>query len=116
MNPTVSIFVAATLLLASSGAEAARGTAGGSTNLMLPPTPPASTAQPHTNPICGVFTDQGLGALPGAPGSSTYDPFGALPSLNNPGSALAPTPGTSAAGINRPSTSSGTTSGTTGGM
>jgi hypothetical protein len=57
MNPTV----AATLLLASSGAEAARGTAGGSTNLMLPPTPPASTAQPHTNPIGGVFTDQGLG-------------------------------------------------------
>jgi hypothetical protein len=116
MNPTVSIFVAATLLLASSGAEAARGTAGGSTNLMLPPTPPASPAQPHTNPIGGVFTDQGLGALPGAPGSSTYDPFGALPSLNNPGSALAPTPGTSAAGINTPSTSSGTTSGTTGGM
>jgi hypothetical protein len=111
MNPTV----AATLLLASSGAEAARGTAGGSTNLMLPPTPPASTAQPHTNPIGGVFTDQGLGALPGAPGSSTYDPFGALPSLN-PGSALAPTPGTSAAGINTPSTSSGTTSGTTGRM
>ena len=61
MNPTVSIFVAATLLLASSGAEAARGTAGGSTNLMLPPTPPASTAQPHTNPIGGVFTDQGVG-------------------------------------------------------
>ena len=111
MNPTVSIFVAATPLLASSGAEAARGT-----NLMLPPTPPASTAQPHTNPIGGVFTDQGLGALPGAPGSSTYDPFGALPSLNNPGSPLAPTPGTSAAGINTPSTSSGTTSGTTGGM
>jgi hypothetical protein len=116
MNPTVSIFVAATPLLASSGAEAARGTAGGSTNLMLPPTPPASTAQPHTNPIGGVFTDQGLGALPGAPGSSTYDPFGALPSLNNPGSPLAPTPGTSATGINTPSTSSGTTSSTTGGM
>jgi hypothetical protein len=33
MNPTVSIFVAATPLLASSGAEAARGTGGGSTNL-----------------------------------------------------------------------------------
>ena len=61
MNPTVSIFVAATPLLASSGAEAARGTAGGSTNLRLPPNPPVSTAQPHTNPIGGVFTDQGLG-------------------------------------------------------
>ena len=74
MNPTVSIFVAATPLLA----------------WMLPPTPPASTAQPHTNPIGGVFTDQGLGVLPGAPGSSTYDPFGALPSLNNPALPLHP--------------------------
>ena len=61
MNPTVSIFVAATLLLASSGAEAARGTAGGSTNLMLPPTPPASTAQPHTNPIGGRVHRPGVG-------------------------------------------------------
>jgi hypothetical protein len=47
------------------------------------------------------------GALPGNPGSATYDPNAALPSLNNPGSALAPLPGTSGAGFNSPSTTSG---------
>jgi hypothetical protein len=47
------------------------------------------------------------GALPGDPGSATYDPDAALPSLNNPGSALAPLPGTSSAGFNSPSTNSG---------
>jgi hypothetical protein len=26
------------------------------------------------NPIGGVFTEQGFGALPGNPGSPTYDP------------------------------------------
>ena len=69
MNPTVSIFVAATPLLASSGAEAARGTAGGSTNLRLPPNPPASTAQPHTlsaacSPTRGWGPCQALQDLP----------------------------------------------------
>jgi hypothetical protein len=69
MNPTVSIFVAATPLLASSGAEAARGTAGGSTNLMLPPTPPASTAQLPTlsaacSPTRGWGPCQALQDLP----------------------------------------------------
>jgi hypothetical protein len=39
------------------------------------------------------------GALPGEPGSPTYDPNAALPSLGNAGSALAPNPGTSAAGF-----------------
>jgi hypothetical protein len=48
------------------------------------------------------------GALPGEPGSPTYDPNAALPSLGNAGSALAPNPGTSAAGFNTPSVSSGT--------
>jgi len=48
------------------------------------------------------------GALPGEPGSPAYDPIAALPSLGNTGSALAPNPGTSAAGFNNPSVSSGT--------
>jgi hypothetical protein len=48
------------------------------------------------------------GALPGEPGSPTYDPNAALRSLGNAGSALAPNPGTSAAGFNAPSVSSGT--------
>ena len=55
----------------------------------------------------GVPNQQSFGALPGSPGSATYDPYAALPSLGNQGSALAPTPGTSASGIRTPSTSSG---------
>jgi len=124
MRSAFSILVAAALLFGSSSAEAARGTAGNN-NLMLPPIPPISTAPPqtnpiggvntgqsfgvlpgfpHTNPIGGAGTSQNFGALPGNPGSPTFDPNAALPSLNDPGSALAPTPGTSASGINTPST------------
>jgi hypothetical protein len=33
----------------------------------------------ETNPVTG----QAFGALPGGPGSPTYDPNAALPSLNN---------------------------------
>jgi hypothetical protein len=55
----------------------------------------------------GVHSQQSFGALPGSPGSATYDPYAALPSLGNQGSALAPTVGTSASGIRAPSTSSG---------
>jgi hypothetical protein len=63
-----------------------------------------------TNPAAtGVPNPQSFGALPGNPGSPTYDPNAALPSLNNQGSALTPTPGTSGAGFNTPST--GTSSG-----
>ena len=51
---------------------------------------------------------QSFGALPGEPGSATYDPNAALPSLGNESSALAPATGTSAAGFNTPSVSSGT--------
>ena len=90
MKQTFSIFVAATLLLASSSAEAARNS-----NLILPPTPSISTAPPQTNPIGGVGTGQNFGALPGEPGSPTYNPNAALPPLNNP------------AGTTAPSTSSG---------
>jgi hypothetical protein len=42
----------------------------------------------------GVHSQQSFGALPGSPGSATYDPY-------------APTVGTSASGIRAPSTSSG---------
>ena len=104
MNPTFSILVAAILLLASSSAEAARGTAAGNSNLILPP-PPISTIPPQTNPIGGVGTGQNFGALPGNPGSPTYDPNAALPSLGNSGSTLAPLGGT----LTAPSTSTGTT-------
>ena len=116
MNPTFSIFVAATLLLAPTGAEAARGPAAGNRNLALSPMPQISTAPPQTNPIGGVnqsfgvvpganpVTGRAFGALPGGPGPPTYDPNAALPSLNNAGSALAPA-GTS--GPTAPSTSSG---------
>ena len=103
MKSTFSIFVATTLLLASSTAEAAHGTAAGNSNPILSPPPPILTAPPQTNPIGGVnqsvgiapglpeinpITGQAFGALPGQPGSPTYDPNAALPSLNNAGSAL----------------------------
>jgi len=119
MNPTFSIFVAAALLLATPSAEAAREPAAGNRNPALPPIPQISTAPPQTNPLGGVnqsfgvvpgfdqtnpVTGQAFGALPGGPGSPTYDPNAALPSLNNAGSALAPA-GTS--GLTAPSTSSG---------
>ncbi len=55
-----------------------------------------------------IDMQQNFGALPGEPGSATYDPNAALPSLGNNGSALAPDPATSAAGFNSPSVSSGT--------
>src|SRR5262245_58551444 len=92
MNSTFSVFLAAALLLGSTSAEAARGTAAGSTNPMLPPPSPFSSTPltPHTNPIGGAGIGQNFGALPGNPGSPTFDPSAALPSLNNPGSALAP--------------------------
>jgi hypothetical protein len=120
MKSTFSVFVAAALLLGSSNAEAARGTAAGGTNPMLPPPSPfSSTPLTPTNPIGGAGIGQNFGALPGNSGSPTFDPNAALPSLNNPGSALAPLPGTpgsalapmpgtSGSGINAPSTGTGT--------
>ena len=93
MKPSFSIFVAAALLLGSSSAEAAGRTASGS-NPMLPPPSPTITSPPQTNPIGGGIgtgvTGQNFGALPGNPGSPTYNPNAALslPSLNNSGSAL----------------------------
>jgi hypothetical protein len=121
MNTTFFIFVAAASLVASTSAEAARGPEASNRNLALPPLPQISTAPPQTNPIGGVnqsfsvvpgfaetnpVTGQAFGALPGGPGSPTYDPNAALPSLGNAGSALAPLGGTAIA----PSTSVGGTS------
>jgi hypothetical protein len=93
MKSTLSIFVATTLLLESSTAEAAHGTAAGNNNPILYPPPPISTAPPQTNPIGGVnqsvgiapglpeinpIAGQAFGALPGQPGSPTYDRNAAL--------------------------------------
>jgi len=61
-----------------------------------------------TAPLTPNSMLQNFGALPGEPGSATYDPNAALPSLGNEGSSIAPTPGTSDAGFNSPSVSSGT--------
>jgi hypothetical protein len=99
MTPSFYIFVAVALLLALSSAEAARATASGS-NPMLPPPSPVTPAPltPQTNPIGGTGIPQSFGALPGAPGSPTYDPNAALPSLNNSGSGLAPLPGPTPSG------------------
>jgi hypothetical protein len=78
-------------------------------------TPPvnAGAIAPFSQPnMTGLYDD---GALSGAPGSATFDPNAALPSLGNPGSALAPNPGTSGAGFASPNTNSGTTPGLNGG-
>jgi hypothetical protein len=86
MKPAFPILLLVTLLTGASGAQAASTGAIGS-NPLLPP-PSAITPLPQTNPgLLGpnAFGAQSPGALPGTPGSPTYNPFGALPSLNNPG-------------------------------
>ena len=118
MKPTFPILVAAAVLLGASSAEAARPMAGNS-NIIIAPTPPLPAAnqfrgampQPLgmlpvntgaigiTSPSAlGVPGQQTFGALPGNPGSATYDPNAALPSLGNSGSAIAPDQGTLSAG------------------
>jgi hypothetical protein len=115
MKSEFPIFLAADLLLGSSGAEGAPNN-----NIILAPPSPISSTPPQTNPgAIGLLnpanpafgTSQNFGALPGNPGSPTYNPNAALPSLGNSGSALAPSAGTSSSGINTPSTSSGTSGG-----
>jgi hypothetical protein len=130
MKPAFPILAVAALLLGAGTAEAARpmGHAANS-NIILPAPPVESSLPPPTNsgaldlpqplgtpPVnsgaigitnpaaIGVPGQQSFGALPGNPGSATYDPNAALPSLDNQGSALAPNTGTSAAGFNTPST------------
>ena len=103
---------------------------GGNSNIILPPAPPLqSSLPPMTNsgalntpqplgtpPVntgalgitgpasLGVPGQQSFGALPGNPGSASYNPNAALPSLGNSGSAMAPDEGSSATGVNTPST------------
>ena len=109
------VLAAATLLLAAGSAHAARM---GNSNIIIAPTPPLqSSLPPQTNPgalnipqnpaALSVPGQQSFGALPGNPGSATYNPNAALPSLGNSGSALAPDQGTSASGPNTPSTNGG---------
>jgi hypothetical protein len=69
-------------------------------------TPPVNTGAIGPAAQEGINA-QDYGAVPGEPGSATYDPNAALPSLDNQGSAVAPNPGTSAAGFRSPSTNSG---------
>jgi hypothetical protein len=76
----------------------------------LSPLPQTTLGTPLGNPglINPLTQGSNFGALPGEPGSSTFDPTAALPALGNAGSAITPIPGTSAAGFNNPSVTSGT--------
>ena len=121
MKSAFPILAAAALLLGAGSAQAARPM-GGNSNIILPPAPPLqSSLPPMTNsgalnapqqfgtpPInagaLGTTGQQSFGALPGNPGSATYDPNAARPSLGNSGSAIAPDEGSSATGLNTPST------------
>jgi hypothetical protein len=121
MKSAFPILAAAALLLGAGSAQAARPM-GGNSNIILPPAPPLqSSLPPMTNsgalnapqqfgtpPVnagaLGTTGQQSFGALPGNPGSATYDPNAALPSLGNAGSAIAPDEDSSATGLNTPST------------
>ena len=115
MKSAFPILAAVALLLGASTAQAAKPM--GNSNIILAPTPPLqSTLRPQTNPGALIqppletlaspstlgFQQQSFGALPGNPGSATYNPNAALPTLGNGGSAIPPNQGTS--GINAPST------------
>jgi hypothetical protein len=138
MKHSLLILAASAVLIGASSAQAAPSRAHGPAIVLPRPavesvTPPMeSSAPPPVNPgtlsgpaefgVPGVnsgaimplnqqtITNQpDFGALPGSPGSATYDPSAALPSLGNPGSAVAPNPATSAAGFGSTNTNSGTT-------
>ena len=117
MKSAFPILAAVALLLGASTAQAAKPM--GNSNIILAPTPPLqSTLRPQTNPGALIqppletlaspstlgFQQQSFGALPGNPGSATYDPNAALPTLGNSGLAISPDQGTSAARINALST------------
>ncbi len=129
MKSAFPILAASVLLLGAGSAHAARPMGGNSNIILSPPTPLQSSVPPTTNsgaldtplPLgtpqvnsgaiglnspsaLGVPGQQSFGALPGNPGSATYDPNAALPTLGNSGSAISPDQGTSASGINTPST------------
>jgi len=113
MKSAFPVLAAVALLLGASTAQAARPM--GNSNIILAPTPPLQSSLPPMtnsgalnmpqNPAAlGVPGQGSFGALPGNPGSATYDPNAALPTLGNSGSAISPDQGTSAGGINAPST------------
>ena len=115
MKSAFPILAAAALLFGAGSAQAARPM-GGNRNIIVPPAPPLQSSlgalnapqQFGTPPVnagaLGTTGQQSFGALPGNPGSATYDPNAALPSLGNAGSAIAPDEGSSATGVNTPST------------
>lgn len=130
MKSAFPILAAAAALLLSAGSAQAARPMGGNSNIILPPAPPLqSSLPPMTNsgalntphplgtpPVntgalgitgpasLGVPGQQSFGALPGNPGSASYNPNAALPSLGNSGSAIPPDEGSSATGVNTPST------------
>jgi hypothetical protein len=123
MKSTFPILAALALLLGASTAQAASRPMGNSkileptpplqsslppmTNsgaLNMPQTPGGALNMPQNPTALGVPGQGSFGALPGNPGSATYDPNAALPTLGNSGLAISPDQGTSAAGINAPST------------
>jgi hypothetical protein len=91
MKSALPILAATAVLFGASVVQAAQPLGAGGATTTAPAAPVQSS----------------FGAKPGAPGSSTYDLNAALPSLDNQGSALSPTPGTSASGVRTPSTGSG---------
>ena len=93
MKSAFPILAAVALLLGASTAQAAKPM--GNSNIILAPTPPLqSTLRPQTNPGAPIQPplgtlaspstlgfQQSFGALPGNPGSATYNPNAALPTL-----------------------------------
>ena len=132
MKSSLPILIIAALLASANASLAASSKPHG--NIILAPpsvesVTPAPSPSPQLNPgalvspefgmppvnsgLIGPGTQQGInnqqdfGALPGAPGSATYDPNAALPSLDNPGTPLAPNPGSSATGFRNSSVGNG---------
>ncbi len=123
MRSTLAILAAAALVASATAAFAAKP------NITFAVPPPVPVATPNLgalgvpsqsigsqlgNPgalgaINPAIAGQSFGALPGNPGSATFDPNLALPSLGNEGTPLAPTVGTSAAGFTSPSTNATST-------
>jgi hypothetical protein len=120
MKSALPVLAAAALLFGASAAEAARPmgheAAMSNSNIVIAPPAPVQSTVPPTVNSGALDVPQSIGtppnelsfsAQPGSPGLATYDPNAALPSLDNQGSALSPTPSTSASGFNTPSTNSG---------
>jgi hypothetical protein len=97
--------IGAVAVLAATAVQAAESVPGG---VGTPPAAPIQSFGASPGMPGAGASQPGYGAQPGAPGSPSYEPNAALPSLSNEGSALAPDTGTSAAGFNTPSVSSGT--------